>query len=98
MKAGLMLYGNGALIYLTSHLRFMDDDLIRKFRNKGITKFLVYEIPVEEAKKRYGNHFDMVVQDLKETDDLRVLDYDGTRAFKMFSFGEMGSPLRHEEK
>jgi hypothetical protein len=25
------------------------------------------------------------LHDLKETDDLRILDYDGTRAFRMFS-------------
>jgi len=96
MKAGLLIHGNGALIYLTSHGSFMDDDLVKKLASKGITKFLAYEVPLEEARRRYGNHFDMVVQDLRESDDLRVLDYNGPRAFGMFSFGEMGSPVQHE--
>ncbi len=96
MKAGLLLTGNGALIYLTSHRDFVDNDLVKKFESKGITKFIAYEISAEEAKKRYGGHFDVVVRDLKETDDLRILDYDGARAFRMFSFSELGSPFQHE--
>ncbi len=97
MKAALLLTGNGALIYLTSHDSIVDQPLIDKFRAKGIPKFIAYEIDVEDAKKRYGAHYDMVIRDLKESDDLRILDYDGSRAFKLFSFSEMGQPVMHEE-
>ena len=92
MKAGLLLWGNGAMIYLTSHPSIVDDELVRKFQSKGIDKFIAYEVPVEEAKRRYGGHFDVVVRDLRETDDLRILDYRGSRAFQMFSFDELGEP------
>ena len=85
MKAGLLITGTGALIYLTSHEKYVNDALIGKFRSKGITKFMTYEIPVEKAKKKYADHFEIVIQNLKENDDLRILDYDGTRAFRMFS-------------
>jgi hypothetical protein len=98
MKAGMLLTGDGALIYLTSHDSFVDQSLIDKFEAKGITKFIAYEISVEEAKKRYGKHFDIVVQDLRESNDLRILDYTGCRAFKMFSFNEMGPPFMHEKE
>ncbi len=98
MKAGLLVSGSGALVYLTSHKEYMDENLIKKFVSKGISKFIAYEIDLEAAKKRYGGHFDIVVQDLRETDDLRILDYEGCRAFRMFSFEEMGTPLMHEEK
>jgi len=97
MKAGMIISGSGALIYLTSHEKFMDDNIIKKFEAKGIDKFIAYELPVDEAKRRYGGHFDIVVQDLRETDDLRVLDYEGCRAFKMFSFKEMGEPYIYEK-
>ncbi|HMB20159.1 MAG TPA: hypothetical protein VKQ10_03755 [Spirochaetota bacterium] len=97
MKAGLLLTGNGALIYLTSHESFMNEQLTRKFESKGISKFIAYEIPVGEAKQRYAAHFDVVIRDLHESDDLRILDYDGNRAFKMFSFGELGDPYLHEK-
>ncbi|MFW5770370.1 MAG: hypothetical protein ACOCX9_02940 [Spirochaetota bacterium] len=97
MKAGLLLTGNGALIYLTSHESFMNEQLTRKFESKGISKFIAYEIPVEEAKQKYAGHFDVVIQDLHESDDLRILDYDGNRAFKMYSFSELGNPYLHEK-
>ena len=98
MKAGLLLTGNGALIYLTSHSRYMDERLIEKLKAKGINKFIAYEIPLEEVKKRYSGHFDVVARDLHNTDDLRILDYDGNRAFTIFSFSELGKPVMHEEK
>jgi hypothetical protein len=49
-------------------------------------------------KKRYGRHFDVVRTDLKETDDLRILDYEGCRAFRMFSFKELGQPMMYEKE
>ena len=98
MKAGLIITGSGALIYLTSHKKFMDETLIKKFETKGITKFIAYELPVEEVRKRYGKHFDIVVQDLHESDDLRILDYEGCRAFQKFSFKELGKPIFFEKE
>jgi hypothetical protein len=64
--------------------------------SKGIEKFLAYEIPLSLAKERYAKHFDMVCRDLSQTDDLRVLDYNGQRALHLFTFGEMGTPVTHE--
>lgn len=96
MKAGLLITGSGALIYLTSHGDYMDSSLIEKFRAKGISKFIAYEVPVDAASTRYAGHYGVVTRDLKETDDLRILDYDGTRAFKMFSFEELGEPYMYE--
>ena len=97
MKAGLLITGSGAIIYLTSHSSFIDDMLIEKFKAKGIRKFLAYEVSIDDARKRYATHFDIVLQDLNESDDLRILDYDGTRAFKMFSFKELGEPYMYED-
>ena len=73
-----------------------DDKLLDKLLVKGIDKFIAYEIPVDKAKKRYGGHFHVVVRDLNESDDLRILDYQGGRAFSMFSFSELGEPHKHE--
>ncbi len=96
MKAGLLLWGSGALIYLTTHEGYMDRALVEKFQAKGISKFMAYEIPVDKVKERYASHFDIVARELKEADDLRVLDYDGTRAFNAFSLGELGQPFSFE--
>jgi len=96
MRAGLLLTGNGALVFLTSHDEIVDKSLVEKLDAKGISKFIVYEIPVEKAAQRYGGHYQAVVRDLHESDHLRILDYEGNRALSLFSFEELGKPIFHE--
>ena len=63
---------------------------------RWINKFLGFELPLELARERYGGHFEVVSRDLFESDDLRVLDYSGERAWRLFAFDELGSEVRHE--
>jgi hypothetical protein len=44
----------------------------------------------------FGWEYTALAPDLSESDDLRVLDFDGTRAFRLFRFHEMGSPIAYE--
>jgi hypothetical protein len=96
MKTFMLFAGSGPLVILTSHAAIEDPELLAKLAAKGVTKFLAYEVPLDLAKLRYGMHFDIVARSLAETDDLRVLDFDGARAFQLFSFGEMSGPVIHE--
>lgn len=96
MKAMLLLTAGGALVILTSYSSATAPALLDRLNKKGIGKFVAYEVPLELARQRYANHFVMVAQGLNETDDLRVLDFDGQRAFKLFRFAEMGAPIVHE--
>jgi len=93
IKSGLLINGSGAIVFVASYDSVSAPGLIEKFRAKGIEKYIVYELPTDEIKKRYGAHSDVVLQDLAEANDLRILDYDGTRAFNMFSFSELGEPV-----
>src|SRR6516225_9591278 len=96
MKAYMLITGSGPIVILTSHDSVVDAALIKKLASKGIEKFIAYEIPIGLAQERYGAHFTIVQGDVREADDLRVLDYDGSRAFKLFRFNELGTPLLHE--
>ena len=96
MKAYMLMTGSGALMILSSHTSIEDPVLLEKLATKGIDKFLSYEVPIGLAEERYGGHFSVVANDLRETDDLRVLDYKGERAFGLFSFAELGSATVHE--
>lgn len=97
MRAIMLYTASGPLVILTSYNSPTAPDLLMKLRAKGITKFIAWEIPLELAKARYGGHFPVVEHDLHETDDLRVLDYAGDRAFRLFSFGELGPAVFYEE-
>ena len=84
MKCYFLFTAIGPLVILTSYNSVTSPELLTRLGSKGVNKFIACEIPVELAKTRYGNHFNIVCQDLYEADDLRVLDYSGHRAFHMF--------------
>jgi hypothetical protein len=88
--------GSGPLMILTSHGSIENPILLEKLMAKGIDKFIAFEAPIDLAKQRYGGHFNVVANDLHETDDLRILDYNGDRAFKLFGFSELGEAHIHE--
>ncbi|MBT8048301.1 MAG: hypothetical protein HKN57_08475 [Xanthomonadales bacterium] len=96
MRSFMLMTGSGPLIILTSHSSIENSILLEKLMAKGIEKFIAFEIPYDLAAQRYHGHFDVVANDLHETDDLRILDYNGDRAFRMFSFSELGKAHIHE--
>lgn len=96
MKAALLFAGSGPLVILTSHASLTEPALIEKLRAKGIDKFIGYELPVDLVRERYGQHFQVVLRDLHEADDLRVLDFDGQRAFRLFHLTELSKPVLFE--
>ncbi len=97
MKAALLFTGSGPLVILTSHAALTDKALLEKLEAKGIDKFIAYEIPAEVVRERYGGHFQVVMRDLSQSDDLRVLDFNGERAFRLFRLAELGTPIMHEK-
>jgi hypothetical protein len=97
MKAIMLLTGEGTMVILTSHPSPTDPALLAKLAGKGIEKFIAHEIPLDLARDRYAQHFETVAADLREADDLRVLDYSGNRAFKLFSFHELGPVIECED-
>lgn len=96
MKAALLFTGSGPLVVATSHPTWTDPGLLRKLHAKGIDKFIAYELPMELVKQRYAGHFEIAMRDLHERDDLRVVDFNGERAFRLFHVSELGPPLMFE--
>lgn len=96
MKTFMLLTAGGPLVVLISYDLITAPDLLRKFKAKGITKFVAYEIPLALAQERYGGHFFVAEHDLDEKNDLRVLDNDGAHAFSLFQFRELHPPEIYE--
>lgn len=96
MQSFLLMTGSGPIVILTSYKRIENPALLEVLKLKGIDKFIAYEVPLELAKERYGGHFTAVINDWLETDDLRVLDFNGDRAFRLFRFAELGEAKFHE--
>jgi hypothetical protein len=96
MKTALLFTGSGPLVIATSYASLTAPGLVEKLRSKGIEKFVAYELPVELVKQRYAGHFEVAMQDLHESDDLRVVDFNGERAFRLFHLKELGTPVLFE--
>ena len=69
---------------------------MEKLKQKGIDKFIAFEVQLESAKKKYGSHFDVIKDGLNTTEDIRILDYNGQLAFERFSFEELGEMIKHD--
>ena len=96
MKALLLMTASGPLLVLSSHDTPLSEVFLEKLAAKGIEKFFAYSVPLEDLESRYGGHFTKVIQDLHESDDLRVLDYNGQRIFEMFHLKELPEPMVYD--
>ena len=92
MKAAVIFTGSGPILILTSYESLVGDELANKLSQKGIKKYIACEVNIEHCQKKYGQHYDVIVKDVQQEDDLRVLDYNGHNVFYVFSFNELGSP------
>ena len=97
MKAALVFAGSGPIVILTSYPSLSDAGLLRALKAHGVGKFIAYELPLETVATRYGGHFQVVLNDARDSDDLRVLDVNGDRAFRLFRFSELGPPVMHDD-
>lgn len=97
MKTGIFFTGTGPILLMTSYESFKDKNFITKLSSKGIKKFVAYEIAENKVKEKYGQRYKSVLGDLKQTDDLRVLDYDGHHVFYNFPINDFGEAITHEE-
>jgi len=98
MKAGIIFTGTGPILIVTTYDSLKDPQLISKLEAKGIRKYIASELSLERVKEKYGNHYNVVMGDLKQSDDLRVLDYNGYNVFHNFSFSMMAEPIYIEQR
>ena len=97
MKTGIFFTGTGPILIMTSYEALNHPRFVEKLLAKGIKKFIAYEVPEDLVREKYGMQFNVVLGDLQQTDDLRVLDYDGHHVFYNFSLSELGSPIYHDQ-
>ncbi len=98
MKAGIIFTGTGPIAVLTSCNAFDDPQFLEQMRIKGIYKFIAYEVPIDLLKEKYGQHYSVTVGDRRQTDRLRVLDWEGHRVLYNFPMDTLSEPVFHEEE
>jgi hypothetical protein len=93
MRAYVVFSGTGPILLLTTFPAVTDERLVRKLAQKGIVKFIAYEVSVDRARSVYGVPFEVISADLELAEDCRVLDFNGHHIFSSFSFEEFGEPI-----
>jgi hypothetical protein len=95
MKAAMIFTGSGPILILTSFHSLEHPTLTEKLEARGITKYIAYEVPLDKVSRLYGARFSIILGDLSQTDDLRVMDIDGHHVFNSFPFEDMEAPIYH---
>lgn len=93
MRAYIVFSGTGPILLLTTYPEMTDDRLVNKLSQKGISKFIAYEVSVERVRSVYGVPFEVIAADLESQEDCRVLDFNGHHIFSIFSFSEFGEAI-----
>jgi len=97
MKACIIFTGSGSILALTSVDNFEHPDFVEALKEKGIDKYILFEVPEDLVKSRYGQHYFVAIADLKQSDILRIVDVDGQRIFRNFDLRSLNGPICHEE-
>ncbi len=91
MKAFVIFAVGGPILVLTKFSSVMDPQLLKKTATWG--KFIAYEVPLDSVKAAYSAHFEHILADPKQTDDLRILDTDSDQIFTNLDFKQFGMPV-----
>ena len=93
-RAYLIFTGSGPILVLSSYPKLTDERLIEKLNFKGIEKFIAYQVDLEAVEARYPQSYGGAVADLRETEDIRVIDFNGHQIMANFSLEELGDPIK----
>ena len=90
----LIFTGTGPILILSSYPELTDERLVSKLRYKGINKFIAYEVDSDAVQERYAQSYGNIAADLREVEDIRVLDFNGHQIMANFSLEELGEPIK----
>ena len=93
-RAYLIFTGSGPILVLSTYPQLTDERLVEKLRYKGIDKFIAYEVDRDAVEARYPDSYPGVLDDLRGTEDLRVLDFNGHQIMANFSLDALGDPIK----
>jgi hypothetical protein len=96
MRSYLILTENGPLLVLTSTAGITEEAVLKSLHQKGIDKFIAYEVPVDRVHEFYGVPFEIIAEDLASGKELRVVDFDGPHIFNCLSFSDLGHQIQYE--
>lgn len=96
MRSFLLLTETGPILLLTRCASITEQTLIEHLDQRGVEKFIAFEVPLTRVHELYGVPYDVVAADIDRGRDMRILDYNGRHIFSTFDFDELGAPVLYE--
>ena len=93
MRAYLVFTETGPILLLTSCATMTENGLLAALEERGIKKFIAYEVPVDAVHRMYGVPFEVVASDIERGHSMRVLDFNGPHILDTFSVQDLGRPI-----
>ena len=94
LNAYIIFTGTGPILTLSTYPSIVDGRLVEKLRLKGIDKFIAYDVDLAAVEAYYHHSFENIVADLSDSEDIRVLDFNGHQIMANFSLEELGTPTK----
>jgi len=94
VKAYLLFTVTGPVLVLSKFESIEHPELLNRL--SGFGKFIAHEVSLEAVKSCYAMHYQHVLEDIRQTDELRILDQDGQRIFTNIDFRDLGVPVYHQ--
>ncbi|MEE4273669.1 MAG: hypothetical protein V2I67_18485 [Thermoanaerobaculales bacterium] len=96
MRSFLLLTETGPVLLLTKSTSITKRSLVDHLRQRGIAKFISFEVPVDRVHELYGVPFEVVASDLAHGTEVGFLDSNGPHIFSALPLEELGTAVPYE--
>jgi hypothetical protein len=96
MTALLVFTESQPLLVMVSRAAVSDGRLEESLNNRGIKKFIAHEVPLEYLRNEYGRAFELIEADIRNGEDIRVLDSRGSHIFSKVRFADLGHGMQRD--
>jgi hypothetical protein len=95
--AYLVVTEGGSMVVLTSRPAIDDARALGALERRGVDRFIAWELPLEVVRRAYGAACDVILGELAQGTEMRVLDFNGPHIFANVPLSRLGRQVRHEQ-
>jgi hypothetical protein len=95
MTAFLVFTETEPLLVMASRSAVTNGRLAGGLARKGIDRFIAHEVPLENLRSKYGIPFEIIEADIRDGQDIRVLDSKGSHVFSKIRFSDLGRTIQY---
>jgi hypothetical protein len=95
MTALLVFTEKQPILVMASKMAITNGRLEEHLKNRGIETFIAHEVPLDALRQEYGMAFERVEGDIRNGEEMRVLDSKGSHVFARVRFADLGQRIQN---